>query len=89
MSRAPWKTLLLVALPLLGLGFGPAVVSEKDAGGLKLGPEDLEALVTWWNPPSVSAASYLLVDYDSGQVLVEHQAREQRAVASTTNRSAP
>ncbi len=76
--------LSLACLACLCLAFGPPPLTERDAGGMRLGPAQVEALLALQAPPTPLAEAALLGDEATGQVLWEKNAHERRAVASTT-----
>lgn len=83
--RQPGRaSLWLAALSCLCLGFGPPVLTEGDAGGARLAPQEVSALLALQSPPEPRAGAALLADETTGQVLLEKHARDRRAVASTT-----
>lgn len=84
MRRRKALPLCLAVVALLCMAFGPPVLTEDAGSGLRLAPWQVAALVAWGNPPDLSAAAALLADETTGQVLLEKNAHERRAVASTT-----
>jgi D-alanyl-D-alanine carboxypeptidase (penicillin-binding protein 5/6) len=62
---------------------GPPVLTDGGYPPLRLFPEQVEALEYLSRPPEVSARSALLVDLDTGQVLLERAANEPLPPAST------
>lgn len=84
MRRRKALLLCLAVAALLCVGFGPPVLTEDAGSGLRLAPWQIAALVAWGNPPDLSAEAALLADETTGQVLLEKNARQRRAVASTT-----
>ncbi len=59
----------LLALCLLCTGFGPPVLSDGGYPPLRLGPDEIAALVALRRPPPVTADAALVVDLDADQVL--------------------
>ncbi|MGQ9458093.1 MAG: D-alanyl-D-alanine carboxypeptidase family protein [Anaerolineae bacterium] len=76
--------LSLAFLACLCLAFGPPSLTERDAGGMRITPAQVEALLALQAPPTLLAEAALLGDETTGQVLWEKNAHEPRAVASTT-----
>lgn len=74
----------LAFLACLCLAFGPPSLTERDAGGMRIAPAQVEALLALQAPPTLLAEAALLGDETTGQVLWEKNAHEPRAVASTT-----
>lgn len=74
---------LLLLLLFLCVGFGPPVLTDGGYPPLRLAPEHVDALIRSRTAPTVTAASALLIDLESGQALYEKAAAEPRPPAST------
>lgn len=59
----------LLVLCLFCTGFGPPVLSDGGYPPMRLGPDEVAALAAAHRPPPISAASALVVDLDTDQVL--------------------
>ncbi len=68
---------------LLCTGFGPPILTDGGYPPLRLGPDQVAALVRQAQPPQVSAAAAILVDLDSGITLYARNADAARPPAST------
>ncbi len=84
MTRQKALPLSLAFLACLCLAFGPPSLTERDAGGMRLAPAQVEALLALQAPPTLLAEAALLGDESTGEVLWEKNAHQRRAVASTT-----
>jgi len=85
MRRQDWMPVLLASLGCLCcLGFGPPVLTERDTGGMRLAPAEVRALSVWQRPPDSLAEAALLADETTGQLLMEKNTHDRRAMASTT-----
>ena len=73
----------LLALLLLCTGFGPPVLTDGGYPPVRLAPEHIDALVRSRTAPTVTAASALMIDLESGKPLFEKASNEPRAPAST------
>lgn len=62
-------TAWLLALCLMCTAFGPPVLTDGAYPSLRLGPDEIAALVAAHRPPAVTAAAALVVDLDSNQTL--------------------
>jgi D-alanyl-D-alanine carboxypeptidase len=74
---------LLVLLPLVLCAWGTPQFTGSDSGGLAIGPAELAAL-RQEQPPTLTAASALLVDDASGLALWSRRPAARRAPASLT-----
>ncbi|HZU04855.1 MAG TPA: D-alanyl-D-alanine carboxypeptidase family protein [Chloroflexota bacterium] len=85
MSRLACRSWLLLALlgSLLGAGFGPPQLLERDASAVPLPASQLRALQTY-KSPLVTARAAILVDAASDAVLYAKNAEERVAPASLT-----
>ncbi len=72
----------LLAL-LLCTGFGPPILTDGGHPPLRLGPDQVAAIVQQGRPPQVSAAAAVIVDLDSGITLYARNADVPRPPAST------
>jgi serine-type D-Ala-D-Ala carboxypeptidase (penicillin-binding protein 5/6) len=77
--RLAW--LLIGVLSCLSMAFGPAVLTDGDLPRRRLSPQQLRTM-RQVPMPQVAAASVMLVDVASGQVLYARNERERRAPAS-------
>lgn len=68
---------------LLCTGFGPPVLTDGGYPPLRLGPDQVAAIVQQGRPPQVSAAAAAVVDLDSGITLYAEDADVPRPPAST------
>lgn len=68
---------------LLSVGFGPPILTDRNAAPIRLSPENVAALISSRVPPTVTAASVLMIDLPSGSTLFEKAPDEPRAPAST------
>ncbi|MGC8839761.1 MAG: D-alanyl-D-alanine carboxypeptidase family protein, partial [Anaerolineae bacterium] len=84
MTRKKAVSLSLAFLACLCLAFGPPSLTERDAGGMRLAPAQVEVLLALEAPPTPLAEAALLGDESTGEVLWEKNAHQRRAVASTT-----
>ena len=73
----------LAAILPLTLAFAPLVPAQAPAG-TNATPPAIVLPTGAFPPPSVAAASYILVDMTSGQTLLAHNAEEKRDPASPT-----
>jgi serine-type D-Ala-D-Ala carboxypeptidase (penicillin-binding protein 5/6) len=73
----------LVALVFLCTGFGPPILTDGGYPPVRLGPESVDALVRSRSVPTVTAASALMIDLESGKTLFEKASTEARPPAST------
>jgi serine-type D-Ala-D-Ala carboxypeptidase (penicillin-binding protein 5/6) len=76
------KSLALIG-SLATLGFGPPVITEGRAGGLRMYPEQVRSAYQLTLPPAVSAKAALVIDLDSGQMLYAKKPNEPLPPAST------
>lgn len=83
MRRLGPRMVALAAIVLALLASGGASAEEPSAGALHAQAFEVVPDQDWPQPAEVDASAYILIDVDTGQVLAEHQADEQRAVAST------
>lgn len=72
----------LLAL-LLCTGFGPPILTDGGYPPVRLGPDQVAAIVQQGRPPQVSAAAAVVVDLDSGITLYARNADVPRPPAST------
>lgn len=77
------KSLLLTLLSLTALAFGPPVLKEKDAGGLKFYPCQIRNMVESI-PPTIEARAFLLADYTTGAILLARNEHKKLPPASLT-----
>jgi D-alanyl-D-alanine carboxypeptidase (penicillin-binding protein 5/6) len=73
----------LAPLLLLCVGFGPPVITDGAYPPVRLAPEHIAALVESRTPPTVTAASALVIDLPSGAPLFEKAPDDPRSPAST------
>jgi D-alanyl-D-alanine carboxypeptidase len=64
-------------------GFGPPFLTDGGYPPLRLGPDEVAALIRLAQPPVLTAAAALLVDVDSGQILYALRATDPLPPAST------
>lgn len=72
-----------LALLLACTGFGPPMLTDGSYPPLRLGPDEVAALVRLGQPPALTAASAVAVDLDSGQTLYVYEPGASRPPAST------
>jgi len=77
--RVAW--LLVSVLSFLSMGFGPPVLTDSDLLQRTLTPHQIGAM-RQLSPPRISAASALLVNTTTRQILYAHNEHERRAPAS-------
>lgn len=75
--------LTLAAAVLLCAGFGPPILTDGGYPPVRFAPETIDALVRSRTVPTVTAASALMVDLESGKPLFEKASTEPHAPAST------
>lgn len=68
---------------LVCTGFGPPILTDGSYPPLRLGPDEVAALVRLGQPPALTAVSAVAVDLDSGQTLYVHEPAASRPPAST------
>jgi D-alanyl-D-alanine carboxypeptidase (penicillin-binding protein 5/6) len=73
----------VVALLLLCTGFGPPILTDGGYPPVRLAPEQIDVLVRSRTVPTVTAASVVMIDLESGKTLFEKASAEPRAPAST------
>jgi len=73
----------IVVLGLAGAGFWPPVITDGGHPPVRLGPDEVAALARLSQPLTLTAASALLVDLDSGETLYALRRNEPLAPAST------
>ena len=73
----------LVALLLLSTGFGPPILTDRNDAPIRLSPENIAALIQTNVPPTVTAASVLMIELPSGATLFEKASVELHPPAST------
>ncbi len=73
----------LAALCLLCTSFGPPVLNDGGYPPVRLGPDDVAALIALRQPPGLSATAALVVDLDADQVLYALNADTPLPPAST------
>ena len=73
----------LVALLLLSTGFGPPILTDRNDAPIRLSPENIAALIQTNVPPTVTAASVLMIELPSGATLFEKAPVELHPPAST------
>ena len=80
-----WLRVLVLLAPLLLLcvGFGPPVLTDGAYPPLRLAPEHIDALIASRTVPTVTAASALVIDLQTGQRLFEKSPEAQLPPAST------
>lgn len=76
--------LLIAVLASVSYGFGPPVVVDGARQPVRLYPQHIAAIQAAQQLPAVAAKAVILADVDSGQVLLEHNARQRLPMASTT-----
>lgn len=73
----------LFLLLLLSMGFGPPILTDRNDAPIRLAPENVAALVESRVPPTVTAASVLMIELPSGATLFEKASNDPRPPAST------
>jgi D-alanyl-D-alanine carboxypeptidase len=76
--------LLIGLLACFSYGFGPPVLVDSASRPVRLYPGQIAEIQAAHQLPEVAAKAAILVDIDTGQILLEHNARARLPMASTT-----
>lgn len=76
--------ILIGLLACLSYGFGPPILVDSASRPVRLYPDQVAEIQAAHQLPPIAAQAAILVDVDTGQVLLEHHAQDRLPMASTT-----